>query len=190
MKEHPILFSTPMVQAILEGRKTQTRRIVKGFVPDFLNDIVGGPVWALEQYDIRFPYGKVGDVLWVRESSATTYAQAGPRIIRKVWYKADDPIIPENVKFKWKPSIHMPRSSCRLRLEIANIRVERLQEISVGDAIAEGIEGNGDPYGFKSYLDGGTGAAVYSYKTLWQSINGKESWEENPWVWVIEFKRI
>lgn len=187
----PILFSTPMVKALLEGRKTQTRRIVKP-QPEQCEQIAidcASPSGfsaisdAYGEVHLKHLFGKVGDILYVRETSAVTYS-TGPKMKRTVWYKADDPVIPSNVKFKWKPSIHMLRGSARLFLKITDIRVERLQDISDGDAFAEGIQ---------TVVNAGQkddGTARGAFKTLWQSINGEDSWKENPWVWVITFERI
>jgi hypothetical protein len=206
IKEHPILFSTPMVQAILEGRKTMTRRIVSksGLLeeynkvtldrdvevcdPDEYGDysdtkILKGlcAVFDEGEWNVKCKYD-IGDILWVRETSASTIS-SGPSNKITRWYKADNPVIPERVKFKWKPSIFMPKGFCRIFLEITGIMVERLQDITEGDALKEGIDQSkcsGDWENPPSCV----------FTELWESINGKESWEENPWVWVIEFKRI
>jgi hypothetical protein len=169
-KEHPILFSTDMVKAILEGRKTQTRRVIKPqpvlmdkhYFKDFRKD-AGGRVC---------PYGQVGDRLWVRETWLPFEAQ-GPNAFL---YKADIALI--NLHYlKWQPSIFMPRKASRITLEITNTRVERLHDITGADLLKEGIaHGMG---GFKAYEE------------LWNNINGKKyPWESNPWVWVIEFRRV
>ena len=150
-KEHPILFSTPMVQAILDGRKTQTRRVAK-VASNAISVAHNGLGWA--QYDTelndkkRFnmgfltcPYGKKGNRLWVRESFRECQKKIGPYGLEQnidyefshYEYKADNP------DGKWKPSIFMPRSACRILLEITGVRIERLQDISEKDAIAEGI---------------------------------------------------
>jgi hypothetical protein len=184
MKERPILFSTEMVQAILAGRKTQTRRVVKPHPKKELN-FFG---WKLPEYIQvafgrgtkieslhKFPFGEVGDVLWVRETYLNfNSTDKTPNYI----YKADHPNFHVNFASgeKWKPSIYMPKAAARIWLEITNVRVERLQEISEEDAIKEG--------------------SIYLlnvrewFSDLWQSINGEKSWNENPWVWVIEFERI
>jgi hypothetical protein len=190
MNQHPILFSTPMVQAILEGRKTQTMRIVKGInIGENSNDTVNYSMKSAMGTNIEkerlgecffgigdyCPYGKVGDVLWVRETFGTGgYFKTG-------WnYKASD----ELPKYeKWKPSIHMPKSACRIWLQITNIRVERLHDISEADAVAEGIN--------TSKISGDYNhTPVQEFQDLWNSINGKESWDSNPWLWVLEFNRI
>jgi|WetSurMetagenome_2_1015567.scaffolds.fasta_scaffold03883_12 hypothetical protein len=230
MKEHPILFSTPMVRALFERRKSQTRR-VKGL--DYINEYPGRWILAgnslshpnipriAKKYDnsvywcwdscsgetISFvttcPYGKVGDTLWVRETwnweGDTSYEDLLP--IGSFWYKAD--FEKNEGPAKWKPSIFMPRKACRILLEVTDIRTERIQNISEEDAINEGIEHEGD--GFKCYakIDSGrhkgedhpwnvipNRSAKTSYQELWESLNGINSWANNPWVWVIEFKRI
>lgn len=207
-KEHPILFSTPMVQAILEGRKTQTRRIIK---PQPEHKQVHFH-WRKLQYDgehrmwcwndlimdnivdfphnedrkalaSRSPYGQVGDILWVRETWADCVLNWEPRV-DGYDYKADDPDWASG-HVKWRPSIFMPKDACRLFLEITNIRVERLQEISEEDAIAEGAPHD-------RYLGRGVigGSHREGFIHLWESINGEQSWQSNPWVWVISFKQI
>lgn len=221
IKSHPILFSTLMINALLEGRKNMTRRIIKpqpskvdsGFpfhlpVPDKT---------GCSYNPIICPYGKVGDLLWVRENFGY-YANGS------FFYKADG----SELQTKHHPSIHMPKIASRLTLEITNIRVERLQDISEEDAKAEGIEplftekqfienprlraDYGDnPMSWVNYLwhglyglyGGGnkksdawdyqysgynSDDAKGSYSSLWESLNGKDSWDKNPWVWVIEFK--
>lgn len=213
-KETPILFSTPMVQAILEGRKTMTRRIVNPqpekmnglntFTPidEFLSDLKVQAKSGLKEIHTKgagngysfplCPYGKVGDVLWVRE----TFLKNGDFMTRgnvAYWYKASIELIPfKTFGWKWKPSIHMPKSAARVWLEITNIRVERLQDISEEDAIAEGINGAEGRMGYVDYLKNGqaTFHPITSFQTLWQSINGEQSWNDNPWVWVLEFKQI
>jgi hypothetical protein len=212
MKEHPILFSTEMVQAILAGRKTMTRRIIKwpsvpdGHDYDYEPNIVVKPKdgnwWPHFRHmgpndiegPVKCPYGQPGDILWVRETFMPLTQGYG--------YKADDMIrTGKNPKtgeyyvprLRWKPTIHMPKLAARIWLEVTDIRVERLQDITEQDAIAEGIERVGDQVkgGFKDYMSFGPSPwmhATNSYFSLWQSINGIESLAENPWVWVISFK--
>lgn len=203
MKERPILFSTPMVRAILEGRKSQTRRIMKP-QPEYSE---GMSKWVLypKQHPTVYadlinaykycPYGQVGDILWVRE----TWAYRRPIDAEQDWcsyyYYATD--YDEYVD-RWKPSIFMPKEASRLKLKVTNIRVERIQGISYEDAVLEGIESSnefqsneGYLHQYKDYIvDDFALDAVDSYHTLWESINGKYSWQSNPWVWVIEFERI
>lgn len=194
----PILFSTPMVKAILEGRKSQTRRVVKPqppedafecpywYAPGFVGKdgelVPGKHVFGISALDgewgIRFPY-QPGDILWVRET--WYYESEGDRYV----YKASSPDYPVNVgvgQRGWRPSIHMPRKAARLFLVVKDVRVERLQEITEEDAIAEGIRIGigGEPY--FSCRD--------AFVALWDGINGKKyPWESSPWVWVISFER-
>lgn len=206
MKFRPILFSTPMVQAKLENRKNQTRR-TKG-----LEEINENPdEWVCEKLEhepaflffnkekedymveIKCPYGNVGDVLWVRESWQEVLFKDEPT---KYLYKAN----PMHDAMKWKPSIHMPKAACRLFLRVKNVRVERLQDISESDAIAEGIEKVfwGPDSHFIGYFDyiekceiSGFKYPKDSFKSLWDSINAdKMPWSKNPWVWVVEFEPI
>lgn len=221
MKEKPILFSTPMVEALLAGRKTKTRRASNlGKVnesPDvwrYMGELsIPGEehsgIHGFETYDnyildIECPYGKVGDVLWVRETWFPTrfdykkLLSLGDK--SHIKYKAGGNYCPKRdcVGRSWKPSIHMPKEAARIFLEITDIRVERLQDISEEDAKAEGVLYYGEDSGdYKNYLyndkhgdDWGVLTAIESFQTLWQSINGIESWDLNPWVWVIEFMKI
>ena len=214
VKEKPILFSTAMVLAILEGRKTQTRRVIKNpinerhidrLLADWplsgLKELVDGVVSFEIQTDVddstvcktKCPYGNVGDRLWVRETWA--YLDLGPEdggyVYRasengRAWESTDD-------SFRWKPSIHMPRKACRLELEITDVRVERLHDISDADAIAEGIKPwKGEEGQFCNYLGHGyiSLPPKSSFESLWHSINGKERWDANPWVWVVSFKPV
>lgn len=207
MTEKPILFSAPMVRAILEGRKSQTRRIMKP-QPDAVLD--GEPYWHIGGYRTRIgarnpffcPYGQPGDRLWVRE---TCRAEELPSGLDGVRYLADDCFIPidnteeacdawidlsyyskqasPSAPIKTVPSIHMPRWVSRITLEITGIRVERLQDISESDALAEGIDPKFPPD------EQVANAARMRYADIWESINGPGSWAANPWVWVVEFGR-
>ncbi len=218
MKERPILFSVPMVRAILEGRKTQTRRVAKQFYkdyfePDAIHQIAPGEFIAWEGKEIPdeeftksvyhtgsgtvCPYGQPGDRLWVRECFG--WNPDYPEGIRPC-YRADPGHEYDGIK--WKPSIHMPRDASRILLEITDVRVERLNDISESDAIAEGVESwiedrwKSEPTHYKIYHhepgDESTysSTAKYSFSTLWQSINGPDSWDQNPFVWAITFQRI
>ena len=182
-KFHPILFSTPMVQAILEERKTQTRRIIKD---KLLQNSTPDDDLEFLLLTIIYKY-KVGDVLWVRETFRPIEQEVGsPRFE----YKATEAI---NLIDKWKPSLFMPKQACRIFLKIKSIRVERLQDIRDKDAQAEGVdfvEGiNGNLY--FNYLTKDYGCnELFSFMTLWESINGDGSWNKNPFVWVYEFERI
>lgn len=249
-KERPMLFSGEMVKSILGGQKTMTRRILKvdggGIAPSFtrvkykpdLNcknaaDRTNG--W-LEIRDC--PYGKVGDRLWVRETFK--YSLSMGRF--DIQFKSDLNVLfgidlhydilkkfkqykgEEEDFYKWRPSIHMPRLASRITLEITDIRIERLQDITEEDAINEGVQKFRDTFShdwhglkelqedesFVNYLwhgrfNHGQGnrlsdsweyqysnysSARDSFSSLWESINGVDSWKANPWVWVVEFKVI
>ena len=202
-KERPILFSGPMVRAILEGRKTQTRRIVKKEPPTVISNIrtPGEKVIVPEWWFSYCPYGQPGDRLWVREKTwfrkddgLTTYADGSFRthptaIIGSKVFPDNISGWPDEAKsrgFKPVPSIHMLRWQSRITLEITGVRVERLIDISEADAAAEGL-------GFDSNLMGpweGHATARDAFRSLWESINGPESWALNPFVWVLEFKRL
>lgn len=191
MKERPILMSTPMVQAVLDGRKTMTRRVVKktpctcGYPPGSHNcrlGNIGENQWACASLGftgefVRCPYGKVGDRLWVRESFR--------QMQRGIDYKADHDY---RIGFTWKPSIHMPRAASRINLEITGVRVERLQEITEEDANAEGFPDTFRRNGSYESADLGK----WKFIELWDALNTKRGfgWDVNPWVWVIEFKKI
>lgn len=199
MKERPILFSGPMVRAILEGRKTQTRRVVQDAkIPTAHPG--GGPKLAVPDWYLEdCPYGQPGERLWVRENGWERPERTA-KMMREgadTWpayeYDADGidaESAMDNKRWGWKrrPSIFMPRRAARLTLEITGIRVERLQDISKEDALAEGITVNASP----RMAPYGTGWAhqVSAYKELWESIHGPGSWDRNPWVWVITFKKI
>jgi len=218
MKERPILFTGPMVRAILDGSKTQTRRIAKEFAGR--DDLDG----ILKRFPNQngCPHGQPGDRLWVRESyrftdvfDADSPARVGDRCIdagySKPWapvqYDADGarrdwrhtgtpPHSRDPQPGKGRPSIHMPRWASRILLEIVLVRVERLQDISETDVRAEGVEPHevgqfalhGLSAGERAELH--RQAAVGPYSGLWDRINGAGSWDANPWVWVVEFKRV
>lgn len=203
MKSRPILFKDEMIRAILEGRKTQTRRVIK---PQPLALTSDGLPFAQTADDERFgrlgkviacPYGQSGDQLWVRETFTDEAGGIWPYLGEHISYRAD-PLQP--LCERWTPSIHMPRWASRIALELTGVRVERLQNISEADAIAEGAEGHYIENGWywRNYLLTDEDAAVSpmftcpkeSFRSLWESINGADSREANPWVWVIQFKRI
>jgi hypothetical protein len=211
IKEKPILFSSPMVRAILAGTKTQTRRIVKPpSGPHTIDEVVSTPDSLAAFIRSRCPYGEVGDRLWVRETlRGVIDTKIDPEETMPIAaYVADGAHIWTKDKFRvpWKwtntsiPSIHMPRWASRLTLEITGIRVERLNDISREDAIAEGIEQwpahypgasvNWKLYGWLEKHKQCSPDPRLSYETLWESINGHGSWSCNPWVWVVEFKRV
>lgn len=213
--ERPILFSAPMVRALLAGTKTQTRRLVKP-QPGEANTMVY-PSDSTQAAVIRKawkPYALPGDRLWVKETFATlqpteheeTARAHRDRVVVRpeddervaLWYRADGemPFIErlfsdDEDSIRWRPSIYMPRWASRITLEVTSVRVERLQAITEADAIAEGIElSPGGPWRAYDAEGGCCYEAVESFRTLWQSINGAESWAANPWVWVVEFKRV
>jgi hypothetical protein len=213
MKERPIIFSGDMIRAILEGRKTQTRRVCKqqpygnGFAFEgneflchndylppsaMLMDVYKGGKYLyatsnMEGWESECPYGQPVDRLWVQE----TYRQAYPKTkySHGVVYRADAAralgMDEYSDRHKWTPSTQMPRWASRITLEITGVRVERLQDISEEDALAEGVSFS-DPVKPSRAERMGRDA----YRTLWESINGTGSWDANPWVWVIEFKKI
>ena len=208
MKERGMIFNGEMVRAILGGRKTQTRRIVKP-QPELTKN--SGFSWNGALYGagsddretnrnfahIKCPHGKPGDRIWVRETWAEAGAGAPDLKLYRANYPAHVPTHYENVPpaedVRWTPSIHMPRWASRILLEITDVRVERLNDISEEDARAEGIIDGGclncgepEPCGCANPEPDATDAFAY----LWQSIYGQENWNANPWVWVIEFKRI
>jgi hypothetical protein len=224
MNTKPILFSGAMVRAILDGTKTQTRRIIKN--PINALHTGGHPVklladWALSglvefdpssgvvAFDVQCavddtriartacPYGIPGDRLWVRE----TWGESGLNRYEYRAFPADGSDF--RCVSRWRPSIHMPRVVSRITLEIVSVRVERLQDISEADAMVEGIKSWGESWDTKKcaemMLRGGSGefgdfveqgVARSLYRALWESINGPGSWDANPWVWVIEFKKV
>lgn len=191
-KEHPILFSTPMVQAILAGRKTQTRRVIK-FPSDFK---AGGAIFPNGSFGIKYESTDFdgcikrhsakylpGDKLWVRETFGITGKTTPPYV-----YRADD----QDLKIEWKPSIFMPRNANRITLEVIKVSAEPLNDITEADAKAEGVETNADGT-WHDYLQPKRlyqDDAKASFISLWMKINGTPSWNSNPLVWVIEFKRV
>ncbi len=177
------------MRAILDCRKTQTRRPVKFPVIDknmgcelagneLAGEMAAGNYW-------NSPFGKPGDRIWVRETWAEAGAGAPDLKIYRANYPAHVPSHYENVPpaedIRWRPSIHMPRWASRILLEITGVRVERLNSISEEDAKAEGAPTECCVIGDKHFL---------GFRSLWKSIYGDDNWQANPWVWVIEFKRI
>ena len=214
MKEKPILFSAPMVRAILDGRKTVTRRVVKpqpaGEIrrgePDF-NHWIDTKYWERQNQKenrgigtrgFACPYGQPGDRLWVRETFSGPWCMEAQDGISaappskwgessRIWYWADG----EPAYGDWtrpRPSIHMPRWASRITLEVTGVRVETLQDIDLADALAEGISDTGalilDSAGNEQ------GGPIAEYAVLWEQINGPGSWDANPCVWVVEFRRL
>jgi len=204
-KERPILFSAPMVRALLAGTKTQTRRIAKPVKHPDLGNIYDAGALVLEHepqhvIDRACPYGQPGDRLWVRETWQHANHPFGPyQDHTPVFYRADyldDPhgpdgeLSPEGRYREWRPSIHMPRPACRLVLEVAAVRLERLHGISQADAMAEGVW-TARVARESGILDRSPGGGVLNhvgaFRDLWQEINGAGAWDANPWVWVVEF---
>ncbi|WP_311181494.1 hypothetical protein [Pseudomonas aeruginosa] len=238
-RERPILFNDQMVRAILEGRKTVTRRAVKGLqIPteDKTTPHEGLRWSALGQRHLRYgfnvfgsteeecahelarcgvcPFGKPGDRLWVRETHAQVFEvdipdgrPAGPIGTagspgRPDWkcryvYRSDGEMpnvqwhhVGDSQPVRWTPSIHMPRRASRILLEITAVRVERLQDISEKQALAEGVELEGEGVCWAGAAGTASDSPVESFRLLWELINGAGSWNANPWVWVVEFKRV
>lgn len=190
-RERPILFSGPMVRAILEGRKTQTRRLLKPQPPEDVGELVVdfyhptivvkdeeqpgertfGVFSADGEWAQKCPYGAPGDRLWVRE----TWREVQSDTSTSLYYRADEEW---HEKAGWRPSIHMPRWASRITLEATDVRVQRLQDISEEDAKAEGA----DDIRYRT--------AKECFSDLWDSIHGDGAWAANPWVWAITFKRV
>ncbi|WP_368937232.1 hypothetical protein [Morganella morganii] len=203
MKERGIIFNAEMVRAILEGRKTQTRRLVNS-VPtthDFHGWIMsstcakdeGKAVWAIgdspllkDPIRLNCPLGKIGDRLWVRETwqcglcTESTFAY-------KATHKPTDLEEGWNEKIKWRPSSQMPRWASRILLEITGVRVERLQSISEEDAKADGFDNSQSD---AAHSIGWFEKPIRTFRRAWENIYGADGWDSNPWVWVIEFKQI
>lgn len=230
MKTKPILFSTQMVEAILSGRKTMTRRIIKVqpkndgqfwristmIESTSRNDkknegklhwITMENEYSIKDYDNRYFQCKysVGDILWVREKTCYVMKDHAPDLLegfrenRQTVYGTDFnedwmKYAKEKYSYKWTPSIFMPKSAARIFLKITDIRAERLQDISEEDAKDEGISYKYDEeigYTFKDYIKlNYIHSPINSFQSLWQSINGEQSWNDNPFVWVISFERI
>ena len=214
-KERPILFSGPMVRAILEGRKTVTRRVVlpkseprvmpRDMEPWILDgqrqtDKYGAPCWV--GYHVDYPsshgkwfscnQGKVGDILWVRETwrpCGVTALGMGGKEMDADWYDYRADYITEEgqAAFKWKPSIFMPRDACRLKLRVTDVRVERLQQITAAQCIVEGIQIERD-----ISTPCGEVEAFNKFISLWDGINAARGYpfDLNPYVWVVEFEQI
>ena len=233
MADKPILFSGPMVRALLDGRKTQTRRVLKGAPADAPKDAVAyqphpedhAHIWAIDsrgigpdEYASRTPFSlrpgaveywrsatlpyAIGDRLWVREAWSfvadncwTVSELQRMRNMVKVdlFYRADPPEMHRSVD-RWFSSIHMPRWVSRLTLTVTDVRVQRLQEISEADVIAEGVEHRcwdviegWSACRFNAFKAGVGETAVEGYQLLWNSINGPGAWDVNPWVVAASF---
>ena len=211
MSEHPILFSGPMIRAILDGAKTQTRRFINpqpDSGPGGEMVCLGSNEWAVSDGDLaglwKCPYGTGGGVLWCRETWGVgtrpdphTGWRDGIEYRADCAYLDDGDILPlypvtppDDIELDsyhpgWHPSIHMPRWACRLLLEVVGVRVERLHDITSEDIIREGISTTLREHDAEIHL-------LEQFSELWDSINGKKpgrEWAASPWVWVIEFKR-
>ncbi|HGM5916469.1 hypothetical protein [Pseudomonas aeruginosa] len=202
-RERPILFNDQMVRAILEGRKTATRRIAKPVKHPDLGNIYAPGALVLERepqhvIDRACPYGQPGDRLWVREAWQGPLISDEEQAANQSWWKDmtkfqnpghcayrasgdDNEYVDPDGYFhcKWKPSIHMPRWASRILLEITAVRVERLHDLSDPGALAEGVS-HSEMHSGDSLVD--------VFARLWKSIGG--DWDANPWVWVVEFKRV
>lgn len=210
MTERPILFSAPMVRALLDGSKTQTRRVAKSVKHPDLGNMYDPGALVLERepqhvIERACPYGQPGDRLWVRENWYQRGSWRKPAWPEAEWddaywdgsraveYAAEGE--GKGTGWRSRPSIHMPRWASRILLEVVSVRVERLNAISADDCRAEGI-GQCDGLGTNAeILDlarrmGTHTDEVLRYATLWEQINGAGSWDANPWVWVVEFKRV
>lgn len=199
--ERPILFGAAMVRALRAGRKTQTRRMVK---PQPSSGVRASPLFRSRLEDghgneLRFPYGQRGDRLWVREAyrlcaEADAVKPRETNAAYRVWYEADAPHQPGAGKLR--PGIFMPRWASRITLEIVDAGVGPLHSIDDRDAIAEGVERVVVGEGWRRYHESSAMEAAglipcetprASYRSLWDSINGPGSWEQNPWVWMVDF---
>ncbi|WP_175760458.1 hypothetical protein [Burkholderia anthina] len=215
MKERPILFSAPMVRAILAGRKTQTRRVIKHQPPAATREVFTfhhpdprTHYWAFDggsllDWSHPCPQGEIGDRLYVRETWQHSNHPFGPyERDCLVFYRADyldDPLGPDlersadGIRREWRPSIHMPRWASRITLEITGVRVERLQDIGEADACAEGaIYGPLLPMGWNKPNCKSDACMRSRFAVLWDGLNVARGhgWDANPWVWVVEFRRI
>lgn len=195
MRERPILFSGDMVRAILEGRKTVTRRLVDPqppaghqwhgwIVESSIRKDEGKASWAAcegslahDAHRVHCPFGRPGDRLWVRETFV------GGQNGTAIRYRATEPDWPagQGTHWPWRPSIHMPRWASRILLEVTAVRVERLHDITLGEICKEGLARS--IYEFAPVQRG-----FDAFADLWKSTGG--DWDANPWVWVIEFKRV
>lgn len=199
MKDHPILFSAPMVHALLGGRKTQTRRIVRG-APDGALEVVPsllahrGDLWDFRRHRqnphaIRCPYGAPGDRLWVKETFGVLTGN-GHRLV----YRADGerpPQLDPHARMTWRPSIFMRRAQSRITLEVTRVRVERLQDITEADAKAEGVPCDSAAAWRGDFADAVARGHRAAFEALWDEINGdRAAWTANPFVWAVDFRRV
>ncbi|EPV3838541.1 hypothetical protein Q4R42_16165 [Morganella morganii subsp. sibonii] len=212
MKERGIIFNADMVRAILDGRKTQTRRIMKpqptpcDYI-DWRRNARGGHVWPSNIFRTMLhvegelqngdggwkglvgdtcPFGDIDDRLWVREAFQVGLCTEST-IAYKATHKPSDLEEGWHEKIKWRPSIHMPRWASRILLEITGVRVERLQSTSEEDAKAEGFDNSqSDAANSIGWFE----KPIRAFRRAWENIYGADGWDSNPWVWVIEFRRV
>ncbi|MBJ7583330.1 hypothetical protein JHD42_19975 [Aeromonas veronii] len=213
MKERPVIFNGEMVRAILAGRKTQTRRVMKVQPPEGWGPVnsfgvedpnartytkavvdrhgymqAGPQVFGVadETWGAVSPFGQPGDRLWVKETFATGLCTKST-IAYRATHKPSDLDEGWDEQIKWTPSIHMSRSFSRIKLEITDVRVERLNDINEQDALAEGVDDGTSP---AAIAVGWFEKPRKAFRRLWERIYGQESWNSNPWVWVVEFKHV
>jgi hypothetical protein len=221
VKERPILFSGPMVRALLDGSKTQTRRIVKGMALDWLQPGMFTPEYVASSSNLLSPFGFAGDRLWVRETWAIEClgrigTPGGYDCSYELRYRADGAAREfdcppgtddsaylrayDRMRGDWWPSIHMPRWASRITLEVAHVSVERLQDISYEDALAEGVSDFAATFADEEKNAIGETPEQTArrlewpqrqYRSLWDGLNAARGygWNANPWVWVVDFKR-
>jgi hypothetical protein len=196
MKERPMLFNAPMVQAILAGQKTVTRRPVKGAAEKWLIDFT--PEFVADPGNKLCPFGQPGDRLWVRETwqlhekftdncvvvYRASVSNSWTEFHRRFPVELSRGISEKPFQYGWRPSIHMPRWACRILLEITAVRVERLHDMKAADCIAEGCAGGHDSIPGYNY----SATPGEHFRHIWESTGG--DYFANPWVWVIEFKRV
>ena len=222
MKERPILFSEQRVRALLVGQQTQTRRIMKpqtfGLGQDHhegvhafdvsANHLHGYKMMSMADISYQCPYGKPGDILWVRETwrgpivpecdLAEYERDPTPfRLPAFCQYRADSNELgqhsmnsPEGEQFGWQTAIHMPRWASRINLEITDVRAEKIQDISEDDIMAEGVQTDSHFLNNFFTMNMDSESPKEAYRKAWQKQYGATSWEVNPWVWVVEFHRI
>ncbi|MEG2891278.1 MAG: hypothetical protein RR874_20115 [Aeromonas sp.] len=198
MTERPVIFNGEMVRAILSGKKTQTRRTITAKTLHLFDVAAkvgechhlnsGDPADERSQpYYRQFcPFGQPGDRLWVKETFATGLCTKST-IAYRATHKPSDLDEGWDEQIKWTPSIHMSRSFSRIKLEITAVRVERLNDISEQDALAEGMDDGTSPAAIAA---GWFEKPRRAFRRLWERIYGQESWDSNPWVWVVEFKQV
>jgi hypothetical protein len=205
MEEHPILFTREMVRAIIRGNKTQTRRVIKlpssnynflGWCTSTTGDKkqIGRAIFenmdTKESVYLKCPYGQFGDHLWVRETWAVYPGLQTQQ--PTLFYKenGDDCAYMDMRNLKWKPSIFMPRWAARLHLEIKKVSVGLLKDISINDCLAEGMTPLRQMYIFGMNSEMIKRSYQLSYSMIWDSLYKNNSWDSNPYIWVIEFKRL